>query len=112
MTQDSANVLDQARKHIEEALIKKAGEDAGFRARLLANPHAAIKEMIGIDPIPATKLTVVEEKPGDVVIVLPAALSNVELPDDLLDLASGGTSFSAFLPADYYINPEKYRRKK
>lgn len=93
----SSDALHQARKHIEGALVKKAGEDAGFRARLLATPHAAIDELVGMDPIPSTKVTVIEEKPGEVVIVLPAALSGVELPDDLLDLASGGVSFSAFI---------------
>ena len=89
--------LTQARQHIEKHLILRASSDAAFRELLKSNPHAAIKELIGNDPIPSYKITVVEEAPGEVVLVLPRSIGQDELPDDLLDFASGGTSFSAFI---------------
>lgn len=86
-----------ARAHIEAALVARATSDTAFRELLKSNPHAAIKELIGNDPIPSYKITVVEEAPGEVVLVLPRSIGQDELPDDLLDFASGGTSFSAFI---------------
>ncbi len=56
-----------------------------------------MKGLLGVDPIPGYKINVVEEQPGEVTIALPAALDENELSDELLDLASGGISFSAFV---------------
>ncbi|MCY1705795.1 NHLP leader peptide family natural product precursor [Pannonibacter sp. SL95] len=89
--------LIQARQHIEKHLIKRASTDAAFRDLLKSNPHAAIKELIGTDPIPSYKITVIEEAPGEAVLVLPRSIAQDELPDELLDFASGGTGFSAFI---------------
>lgn len=89
--------IAQARQHIEKALIEKAMADSAFRQELKANPHAAIKSLLGTDPIPAMKITVVEEAPGEAVLVLPRNIAQDELPDELLDLASGGVTFSSFL---------------
>ncbi|MEH0069490.1 hypothetical protein V6L77_02700 [Pannonibacter sp. Pt2-lr] len=38
-----------------------------------------------------------EEAPGEVVLVLPRSIAQDELPDELLDMASGGVSFSSFV---------------
>ena len=46
--------------------------------------------MLGVDPIPAYTIKVVEEQPGEIVLVLPREIAQDELSDDLLDLASGG----------------------
>ncbi|MGC2856246.1 NHLP leader peptide family natural product precursor [Novispirillum sp. DQ9] len=85
------------RERVQAALVKKAEDDADFRALLVSDPRAALTSLLGTNPVPHLKLSVIEEKPGEVVIVLPAPIEVDELPDDVLDLASGGTSFSAFI---------------
>lgn len=86
------NGLSQARAHIEAAVIKRASEDSQFRALLLANPHAALKDLLGNDPIPSLTIRVVEEAAGEAVLVLPRQIAEDELPDELLDFAAGGNA--------------------
>lgn len=86
----SIDPVTQARQHIERALIEKAQGDAAFRGLLAQDPRAALKQMLGTDPIPHLKITVIEEQPGEVILVLPRNIAQDELPDELLDLASGG----------------------
>lgn len=93
----TTDALSKARAHIETALIEKATSDKAFREVLKNNPHDAIKQMLGTDPIPSFKITVIEEQAGEITLVLPRAIAQDELPDELLDLASGGIGFSAFL---------------
>ncbi len=106
------NTLTEVRRQAEKALIERAQEDSSFRALLKENPHAALKEMLGVDPVPSLKINVVEEKAGEITIVLPAAIDESELPDELLDLASGGTSFSAFILYGPNDAPPKPKKKK
>ncbi|SUB01146.1 NHLP leader peptide domain [Pannonibacter phragmitetus] len=80
-----------ARAHIEAALVARATSDTAFRELLKSNPHAAIREMFGSDPIPSMKISVVEEEAGEVLLVLPRSIAEDELPDELLDYASGGS---------------------
>lgn len=87
--------MTQARQHIERALIETAQSDDTFRKLLLQDPRAALKQLIGVDPIPGYKIRVLEEVPGEVVLVLPRAIAQDELPDELLDYASGGTEGNA-----------------
>lgn len=82
--------MTQARQHIERALIEKAQSDEAFRKLLLQDPRAALKQLIGVDPIPGFKIRVLEEVPGEVVLVLPRAIAQDELPDEILDYAAGG----------------------
>ncbi len=82
--------LDKARLLLEVQLRERAAADAAFRARLLSDPHAAVTELLGFDPAPGVTFRVVEEGAGEAVLVLPRALAMDELPDALLDLASGG----------------------
>ncbi|WP_186393418.1 MULTISPECIES: NHLP leader peptide family RiPP precursor [unclassified Pannonibacter] len=86
------DTMAAARAHIEAALIEKATSDAAFRALLTSNPHAAIRELLGNDPIPSLKITVVEEQAGEVTLVLPRAIAQDELPDEILDYAAGGNA--------------------
>lgn len=98
-----AETVSAARQHIEKTLIERAGTDAEFRSLLKSNPHAAIRAHFGTDPVPSLKITVIEEAEGEAVLVLPRRLGDDELSDDLLDLASGGVGFSAFLPPDAFL---------
>lgn len=90
--------IQGVRQHIEKALIAKALGEDDFRTLLKADPHAALTKLLGREnPIPNLKINVIEEVSGEVTIVLPAPLERDELPDELLDLASGGISFSSFV---------------
>lgn len=87
----------RARAHIEAGLIEKAGSDASFRALLKNDPHAAIRQLSGNDPVPGMKITVVEEPADEVMLVLPRAIAADELPDELLDYAVGGARIDCWL---------------
>ena len=92
----STEPMVRARQHVEEALLSKASEDAAFRALLLSEPRAALKQILRVDPIPSLRIRVIEEQAGEVTLVLPRAISQnelpEELPDELLDFASGGSA--------------------
>lgn len=89
-------VLDIRRK-TEDELIRAAQLDENFRAQLLKDPHAALASVFGKDPVPNKKINVIVESPDELTFVLPAPTLEDELPDELLDLASGGTCFSSFV---------------
>jgi hypothetical protein len=85
-----ADALHALRQEIEKSLLEKAAADAAFRSQLKENPHAALKVLLGVDPIPSFKINIVEEQSGEVTIVLPRDIAQDELPDTLLDLVAGG----------------------
>ncbi|WP_208995901.1 NHLP leader peptide family RiPP precursor [Pannonibacter tanglangensis] len=101
---DFDQTLTLVRAQIEKALVDKAMDDASFRALLTRDPHAALRQLIGTDPIPSLKISVVEEAPGEVVLVLPRSIAEDELPDELLDMASGGVSFGNFVEITSELN--------
>ncbi|CAO3419683.1 hypothetical protein [Azospirillum endophyticum] len=105
-SQAGADPLLQLRRQAEAALVDRAQSDAAFRALLVKDPHAALKTLFGTDPIPGIAIKVVEEQPGEMTLVLPAA-DQSELPDDLLDLASGGTTFASMIIYDAPPKPKK-----
>ncbi|NBN65091.1 NHLP leader peptide family natural product precursor [Microvirga tunisiensis] len=91
---DTAQIFERARQHVEAAVVEKAMSDAAFRKMLVTAPHQAIRELLGVDPIPNMVIRVIEEQPGEVTLVLPRSIAEDELPDELLDLASGGSGMS------------------
>ena len=62
-------------------LLEKAAEDEAFRARLLADPHAAIAEELGVNLPNGVKIRVLEDNAETTNIVLPprAKLEAAEL---------------------------------
>ena len=52
-------------------LLEKAAEDEEFRARLLADPHGAIKEELGVGIPEGLKIKVLEDSAHTTNIVLP-----------------------------------------
>lgn len=77
----------------QEQVIDRANTDPEFRKRLIEDPNAALQEQIGV-PLPATvTIRVVEEQPGEVVLVLPAqgTASGTQLSDADLEAAAGGS---------------------
>lgn len=93
----SEDALAKARAHVTDLLIERASADQAFRELLKREPKAAIKSVLGVDPLPGHTIRVIEEQPGEICLVLPQDLGAGELPDSLLDLASGGISFSSFI---------------
>ncbi len=102
----STDPMTLARMRVQEALVARAEADQAFRALLVSDPRAALRQLLGVDPIPNYRLRVIEEQPGEVTLVLPHDIAADELPDELLDLASGGFIFSG----DFY--PEEWGCKK
>lgn len=87
-----ADTMTAARTHIEPALIEQASASTRFRDLLKSNPHAAIRDLLGNDPVPSLNIRVVEEQPGEITVVLPRAIAQDELPDEVLDYAAGGNA--------------------
>lgn len=82
---------------LQARLLQRASEDAGFRQALLTNPHEALRREFGLEPPPNLAITVVEQKPGALTLVLPP-LASGELDEQHLDAVVGGNGFggSAF----------------
>jgi hypothetical protein len=83
-----------AGQSLERLVQDKAAADPVFRAALVADPLAAIAEAFRLAPLPGLKLRVIEEQPGEVVLVLPrtGAMEADELSEAELARASGGFS--------------------
>ena len=77
------NSLVEAREY----LITKAGEDSEFRASLLQDPKAAIANEFGVTIPDGVNISVHEENPSNVHLVLPLA---GELDLELLKEVGGG----------------------
>lgn len=105
-----ANTMTAIRNRISAQLTERAESDQAFRALLKTDPHTALRQVVGVDPVPGFKINVIEEQAGEINIVLPASIEQDELPDELLDLASGGISFSSFVLYGPNDAPSKPRR--
>jgi hypothetical protein len=68
------------RHNIERRLVQRAWSDPEFKARLLADPKAALAEIVGADLPERLQVTVVEERPDHLCIVLPVDTSGVPFP--------------------------------
>ncbi len=100
------DTLSALRERLESALLLRAETDVNFRSRLLSEPHGALEALLGKDPVPSLKIRVLEEAEGEAILVLPRLPLADELPDDLLDMASGGFA-SPFAPDFSSICPPK-----
>lgn len=81
------------RSDAQQQIIDRAEADPGFRSRLLENPKAAVQEQFGITVPADISVRIIEEKPGEAILVLPAKRTGVgtELSDADLDRVAGGT---------------------
>jgi hypothetical protein len=103
------------RQKIEAQIITKAGQDAAFRARLLADPKAVYSEELAkLQPgatLPATvNIQVVEETPTTLYLVLPLNPSTTQgvLTEEELEAIAGGTTLYGNVthPHIWSIGPE------
>ena len=79
------------RDEISATVRDRAESDSAFRAQLLANPAAAMSDLLGM-PVPdGVRITVHEESPADIHLVIAAEST---LSDSDLELVSGGTDWS------------------
>jgi hypothetical protein len=81
------------RDEIAVQIRERAESDPEFRAQLLADPSAAVSALLGM-PIPAhVAITVHEELPTDIHLVIPGTSA---LSDRDLDLVAGGQDWSNY----------------
>lgn len=73
-----------------KAVIQKAWQDEDFKARLLQNPKAAIKEIISTDFPDTLRICVYEDTPTIKHLVIPINTSNEEMNELDLMLVAGG----------------------
>lgn len=80
------------RADVEDVIRTQAETDAAFRARLIADPRGAIAELFRAEPKADLTFSVIEEQPGEVVLVLPAAKDELSVAE--LDQALGGATYT------------------
>ena len=74
----------------QSKLIEKALKDPAFRARLVADPKAAVEKELGRKLPDGVSVRVLEDSPQTVHLVLPAALPKGQLDDAELESVAGG----------------------
>jgi len=91
---DLLSDLAEARAKMNAMLTKKAWEDEAFRQRLVADPKAAIAELLGQPLADSLTVSVHEEGPGSLHFVIPGKPSPQgpeELSDADLEMTAAGT---------------------
>lgn len=71
-----------------QKLIERAGDDADFRGRLVANPRSVLKEALDIEITDEFNIVVHEDDARTAHLVLPAS---AQLTDTQLEQAIGGS---------------------
>ena len=71
-----------------QKLIERAGDDADFRGRLVANPRSVLKEALDIEITDEFNIVVHEDDARTAHLVLPAS---AQLTDTQLEQATGGS---------------------
>ena len=82
---------------LRERLIEKADVDEAFRARLLSDPKAAVREELGLTIPAGFTLKVHEDVQDTSHLVLPPL---ARLDESALEQAAGGTEWSGPHPRD------------
>ena len=77
----------ETQSELMQQLIDKAEEDTDFRARLIADPNAALKEVFNVDVPADFRFVVHQDNARTAHLVLPASS---ELNDAQLQQAAGG----------------------
>ena len=83
----------ETKDSMQEKLIARTEEDSEFRARLLSDPNAALKEAFDIEVPGDFNVEVHEDDARTAHLVLPAS---AELTDTQLEKAAGGDGVCFF----------------
>ena len=75
------------RSNIDQAIIDRIASDPSFRSALLNDPHAALAGLSGMQIPESVNITIHEESPADIHLVIPTEMN---LSDEDLDLVAGG----------------------
>jgi hypothetical protein len=76
-----------SRADLEAKIVARAWADEAFRARLKADPRAAVAEETGIKVPESVTVEVLEETPDKAYLVIPS--NRVAISDEDLDVAGG-----------------------
>jgi hypothetical protein len=77
------------RGQFTEQLLSRAERDPEFRRRLIEDPSSAIEDELGIDLPEGIRVRVVQEEPGEAVLVVPRHLEPGQLGDEELIAVAG-----------------------
>jgi hypothetical protein len=82
----------KSRREIHAALVARATKDEAFRRELISNPRGVLEREIGVKMPDAVNVSVLEESPQHIYLVLPPALPSIGsgLSDQDLEAVSGG----------------------
>lgn len=75
---------------LQAKLAEKAQADPEFKAKLLQDPKAAIRDALDVTVPEGIEIEVREETPQKLYLVLPVSSEDMELSDEMLDQAAGG----------------------
>ncbi len=93
MTENTQPSEGMTRADFEAQLVAKAWQDENFKRELLNNPKAVFEREIGQKAPESFEVTVVEETPNHLYMVLPvkpAIEDSEELSDQALEAVAGG----------------------
>jgi hypothetical protein len=91
MKQEKQTMLNKSHEAIEQEIVQRATHDADFRQALLDDPKTAVADLLNVTLPPGMEITVLEQRPGQHILVLPPLVPTPEaLPLDDLELALVG----------------------
>jgi hypothetical protein len=102
-------IKEQLERYVEEQnliiaqVIRHALADDAFKARLLYNSKAAIKEAIGEDLPEDLTICFYQDTPSVRHLVIPMNPDNEQLNDSQLDMVAGGIAFPILRQSQPYI---------
>ena len=94
MTTESSQPMTRA--DFESQLVAKAWQDENFKQELLSNPKAVFERETGKNPPEGVQVTVLEETPNHIYMVLPvkpAIENSEELSEEALEAVAGGGGY-------------------
>jgi len=90
---DSPNQITRA--DVEDVILAKVAEDPAFAARLKADPKAVLSEMFEAKLPADLQISVFQETPNHLMLLLPGPVSD-ELSESMLEGVAGGACTPAF----------------
>jgi hypothetical protein len=88
-------MTELTRQGLLARIAEESDRDSGFRARLLADPRGVISELTAVQIPETVNITVHEESPTDIHLVLENDVA--ELSEEDLQLVSGGWGDACFI---------------